>query len=508
MPRLKTRAKSEPKAKRAKATGDGGSILTYAPPGYVLRPGQVEALLQIENNYDKADVFVLDMPVSAGKSLVAVTIARWLYGARGVKSTIAVPNNLLLKQYTEEFSWLTTLKAQRTYTCVEYGKQTKKFNCGEHKKFTGSFCSPRDCCYLKDVRKANVMPTGVYNYHTLLAYKMFREAQIFDESHNVIQVLREAAGKKLWKHVYHYPDWVRTYGQLHRWVSENPMLETDAKLKLLKEELESSKTSYLVERTEEPYHGEMRDLIKLNPVDVSDYPPMLWPEKKTKKLFFMSATMNVRDVRDLGLDRRRVMTISTRSPIPAERRPCIVDTRFNMSYHNQERELPRVALELVKFLSENPERGFIHAPYGLASKLKEALALVPDPDGVLGRVMFHSSGSKISQLDIYKETPGAVLVASGMYEGVSLNDDLARWQILLKVPWPSLAEPAIKWKAENDEEWYLNHTVRDISQMYGRVCRHEGDVGSTIIWDSSFKRLQSRAEYLFPPWFKEALTIK
>jgi len=86
-----------------------------------------------------------------------------------------------------------------------------------------------------------------------------------------------------------------------------------------------------------------------------------------------------------------------------------------------------------------------------------------------------------------------------------LGDDLARWQILLKVPWPSLAEPAIKWKAENDEEWYLNATVKDISQMYGRVCRHAEDLGTTIIMDKSFLKLKQRAEYLMPAWFKEAL---
>lgn len=796
--------------------------------------------------------YLLDTHVvthNSGKSLISVTISSWLYGALGLKSTIAVPNNLLLNQYTEEFP-LTTLKAQSKYTCMDYVDSKQPLSCKKVKQYSefGTFCDSRRCCYLQAVRKANATPTGVYNYHTLLAYRMFRDVILYDECipgrsfvkteekqmtanvlfkkwengeevnlacvdesgnlvyrpmtyawkrpqgtkrllriettatqfectdnhlvrllsgeyvaagtlvggeklsyisdskrsagrlvpkigardvligsilgdgywrqdphvhngkrlnirhgakqldylkwksdilgveakangksgftgevqyvcntsylddtlvdksaaiaaltpeslaiwfcddgsrnktgnqstfhteswkeheinkakeklrefglefikqkvrksngreyitlratkdstqklleliaphvpecmsykvypfiakgqhrdsgyediqshtvisvseqdavdfvydfevkdhhnflikrvqgssgwtvvhncHNLVSFLRDAAGKKIWRHEYHYPENVRTYGQLYSWVvTELEVKPGDKKLSLLKEELETGENQFLVERTREDFRGEERDVIKLSPLDVSNHPPILWPEKKVKKLILLSATMNLRDLMDLGLDKRRVMTINTKSPIPKERRPLVYVRDFNLSYKNQETNLPLVAEWISKFLDENPERGFIHAPYGLAWKLRQHLN---HP-----RFIFHDTKSRQSAFDTYRETEGAVLVASGMAEGVSLNDDLGRWQIILKVPWPSLAEPAIKWKAENDPDFYLNATVKEISQAYGRVCRGEKDWGKTILLDNSFDFLKRRGDKFFPPWLKEAI---
>jgi Rad3-related DNA helicase len=96
------------------------------------------------------------------------------------------------------------------------------------------------------------------------------------------------------------------------------------------------------------------------------------------------------------------------------------------------------------------------------------------------------------------------MVGSGMYEGVSLDEDLARWQIICKVPWPSLAEPAMKYLATEDKEYYANRTIKDIVQTYGRVCRGPTDSGTTLIWDNTFERLLKEHSSLFPKWFLDA----
>ena len=94
-----------------------------------------------------------------------------------------------------------------------------------------------------------------------------------------------------------------------------------------------------------------------------------------------------------------------------------------------------------------------------------------------------------------------MLVASGMYEGLDLVDDTARWQVVSKIPWPSLADPAMKWRANEDPDFYNWETLRQVIQACGRVCRGPDDYGVTYILDSTWNRLEREAAHLFPDWF-------
>ena len=223
----------------------------------------------------------------------------------------------------------------------------------------------------------------------------------------------------------------------------------------------------------------------------------MWP-KKVSKMLLMSATFNSRDLKELGLSNRRVCYIPSPSPIPKENRPCYVLPVANMSYWNQDRALPTLVEWLTKHLESNPSKGFIHAPYALARKLRAHLGHHP-------RLMFHDATDKMKVFREYLATEGTVMVGSGMYEGVSLDGDLARWQVICKVPWPSLAEPALEYLAANDTEYYANRTIKDIVQCYGRVCRGPEDTGATYIVDSTFIRLERDYSHLFPSWFRESV---
>jgi Rad3-related DNA helicase len=172
-----------------------------------------------------------------------------------------------------------------------------------------------------------------------------------------------------------------------------------------------------------------------------------------------------------------------------------------MSYSKQLTSIPVVVDYVKRFLDENSDKGFIHAPYALANKLREHFQDHP-------RVLFHNSSDKMKVFKEYCETPGTVLVASGMYEGVSLDEDLARWQLILKVPWPSLTEPAMEYLAKEDGEYYANRTIKDVVQTYGRVCRGADDYGATYILDATFVRLFKQYRHLFPSWFTEATILE
>ena len=92
-----------------------------------------------------------------------------------------------------------------------------------------------------------------------------------------------------------------------------------------------------------------------------------------------------------------------------------------------------------------------------------------------------------------------------MYEGIDLPYDAGRWQILAKVPYPSLADPAIKYMASIDEEYYAWETIKTVLQACGRICRTPEDYGVTYIFDKSFERLYNQNNELWPLWFQNSV---
>jgi len=92
-----------------------------------------------------------------------------------------------------------------------------------------------------------------------------------------------------------------------------------------------------------------------------------------------------------------------------------------------------------------------------------------------------------------------------MSEGIDLKDDLSRFQILTKIPYPNLGDERIKIRCKRDYTWYVNEAVKGIVQAYGRSIRTEKDHADTFILDGCFEDLLHRNGKLFPKWFIDAL---
>ncbi len=54
-----------------------------------------------------------------------------------------------------------------------------------------------------------------------------------------------------------------------------------------------------------------------------------------------------------------------------------------------------------------------------------------------------------------------------MMSGIDLKDDLARFQILLKVPYPNISSNKIKSREKSNSDWYVWKTIVDTLQAYG-----------------------------------------
>ena len=100
----------------------------------------------------------------------------------------------------------------------------------------------------------------------------------------------------------------------------------------------------------------------------------------------------------------------------------------------------------------------------------------------------------------------SVLISPSMHTGLDLKDEQSRFQILVKVPYPSLGDRWIKKKQTLDNgKWYRWQTVLKIVQAYGRSVRSKDDHAVTYLLDSAFDNFIGTNK--FPHWFLEAIML-
>jgi len=473
---------------------------------YSPRPQQERAMQFLGENWDKADVFVLQLPVAVGKSNLGMALARWASKEHKKKSIILVPTNVLLQQYKDSFKRLHFLQRKDLYRCKRFADRPEiplqDANCDYMREVFGQGCE--GCCYTTAVRKAHAVPYMVCNYWTFMAHKLHRPVVIADEAHNIINIIRDLEGKRLWQKDYSYPTTITTYGDLLRWVEKHPRRDTDPKLQTLYTELSEGRQHYLIESGVDLYRGREEACLKLLPIDVRNAKPYLWP-KRVEKIILMSATFTRVDLEMLGLMGRRVAIMETGSPIPPERRPVHFLPIVNSSFQFQDAAIPKLAAFLQELAdSRTGTRGFVHTTYGMAAKLARHLA----GDG---RFIFHDSETKIPLYEAGRNSPpgeNKVFVGCGMEEGIDLKGSSFGWQVLTKAQYASLSEPAIRFQAETRAQEYTWDAMRKCAQSCGRICRDPGDYGETFLVDKTFRRLfrQSDVFGIIPTWLREQLT--
>jgi len=91
-------------------------------------------------------------------------------------------------------------------------------------------------------------------------------------------------------------------------------------------------------------------------------------------------------------------------------------------------------------------------------------------------------------------------------EGVDLKDDLSRFQIMCKVPFPYLGDLVVKKRMEKNEKWYPYMTAKSIIQSLGRSIRNETDHAISYILDSDWDRFFSKNRNLFPNEFNTLIS--
>jgi Rad3-related DNA helicase len=102
-------------------------------------------------------------------------------------------------------------------------------------------------------------------------------------------------------------------------------------------------------------------------------------------------------------------------------------------------------------------------------------------------------------------TKPTVLISPSLYTGLDLKDDLSRFQIIVKVPYPDLGDRWINEKTKLDQQWYNWQTALRLVQGYGRSIRSKEDYAVTYVLDSGFENFAKKNKNILPDWFTQAI---
>ena len=104
-------------------------------------------------------------------------------------------------------------------------------------------------------------------------------------------------------------------------------------------------------------------------------------------------------------------------------------------------------------------------------------------------LLYNGSREKNTMINIHKISSNTILVGPTLNTGVDLPGDDCRFIIILKVPFPSMADKLVKEKIKLFPLWYNSATSNEIIQGIGRGVRYDGDWCVTYILDACFWQL-------------------
>jgi Rad3-related DNA helicase len=247
--------------------------------------------------------------------------------------------------------------------------------------------------------------------------------------------------------------------------------------------------------------------VELKPLDVSTYCKSLF-EKCSKTLIMSATILNYKSFcRNIGLNPNKVKFIQVQSDFPSTHRPIIPLNIAYLNYNNlQSNEVKSAIAKTVDSLMtmHKDQKGIIHTTsYEQLNFIKENISktnarrlLVTDPEIQRDDVIFEH---------IKSTTKPTVLISPSLHTGLDLKDELSRFQIITKVPYPNKGDRWTNAKREVDAEWYYWQTALKLIQAYGRSVRSKEDWAKTYILDSAFGYFVKKNKDILPNWFIQAI---
>ena len=117
------------------------------------------------------------------------------------------------------------------------------------------------------------------------------------------------------------------------------------------------------------------------------------------------------------------------------------------------------------------------------------------------------SNNRAEILDKLSKSKNTIILSPSIETGYDFKGDLARWQIIAKMPFLSLGDIYVTERKRKSNKWYVRETVLRLIQASGRIVRGISDYGNTYIIDKNFFNIVQNNVELFPDWYLESIII-
>ena len=517
---------------------------------------QENALNFAINQFKSGKRFVIiEAPTGTGKSGVAITLGKYFQAhmqKEGVKTGtyIITPQKILQAQYEREFPDISNISAKGNYTCIQrpgsVSCQIGQWMNNIALDNTSKALYNHECPYKIAKKQFDESILSLTNVafmlnHTLYTDKISkRQLLIVDECHNLEAALIDFVAMEFdgnmiqeelkipWKRINDntdinvFTEWViETYKPAVNGLVES--LKSKLKIHSLKYGTKFDKQHMQLLNLHDKYdrvscqlnryldHFNPKDWVlsvnddsqtaKIQPIYGSKFAEQFL-FKTADKVLLMSGTILDKKAFciNLGINQDDAAFLSIDSPFPKENRSVLVMDIGLMSKNYKDKTLPIMVKAIREILEEHKnDKGLIHTnSYSNAEYIKKAIGG--------SRLLLHNSKNrdKILQEHIKSDYP-TVLISPSFTEGIDLYDELSRFQIIAKVPFPFLGDKYVRTKMERIKTWYSLETAKTLIQSSGRSIRSIDDSAVTYILDSSFIQFYNNNRNLFPKWWRESV---
>jgi len=526
-----------------------------------VRDQQTQAInFALDAFLDQGKAFcVIEAGTGVGKSAIGLTIAKYL-AAHDTPPVDLWDNGafflttqkILQDQYVEDFGAsdsMCSIKSSTNYQCKHYKKQScsesmQMLKAADKSSRFFKTCTT-SCHYKQDKKKYMESTLGLTNFSYFMTDNAFnakskpRNLLVIDEAHNIeteiSKFVEVTISERFSSHVLGllWPS-ATTHHQVVTWLKETYLPKCVSKIEHIEKTLEKFKGleakikeisnlakefELLKSHTQKvqkfleiqdpdnwvfeeiPAQGQKMRSYSFKPIDISEYArENLF--RMGRRVLMLSATILDKEAfcGSLGLNVDDVSFVSIPTPFPAENRPVFFFPGGNMGADHIEQSLPKLLQMVKKILGEHPkEKGIIHChTYRIANYLKTNLRS--------DRILIHDSNDRDKILqDHMSSSKPTVLLSPSMTEGVDLKGDASRFQVICKIPYPSLGDKIVRKRMNRWKWWYPLQTSKTIIQAIGRSVRSSDDFAVTYILDSDWERFFSRNENMFPQSFKDSI---
>jgi Rad3-related DNA helicase len=407
------------------------------------------------------------------------------------------------------------------------------------------------CFYYLQKYIGLVSPHTIWNYYSFFQMIKFqqkyfedylkRDVTIFDEAHRLEDQIIGFVGLDIYKgnleecgvNAAHYDlsdidmvvglvdDLARSYARQAGQLLENRAFQMNPNYELLerlekkherflhaKNEIKANAKNFVINKPEKDENGSFAS-ISVKPLDISKH---LESFLTSPVRIFMSAT-----IEPASFCENTGIPISEVAFIEAQKSPFLLENRkinflnvkaLNYATSNEDNlEVIRTIDSLLKIHED--KRGLI------LTSSKERCYMIYNNLSDVNKKRIRICHSKNDDdltvdeiLEAHKADPRGVLLSSSLWEGIDLKDDLSRFQIIEKTPFPNLTEKWVKEKSAMYPLWYRSKTLMKLLQGLGRSIRSDTDWAKTYLLDSNASRLVNELKKFIPQAYHDALFLK